>query len=170
MLSFEVFFKENFSKFHAFALHFIKDSHVSEDIVQETFIAVWEAKDTRYASPLMLQAYIYRTIRNKTLNYLKHLKIHEQYTQEYIREIESEHYLNQSVMEEELHHALYTAIQHLSPQCQRVILLHLEGKSNQEIAEEMSLSMPTVKSHKMVAYKELRTLLKDALPVILLFS
>jgi len=35
-LSFEKFFKENFSKFYAFTVRFVEDSYICEDLVQET--------------------------------------------------------------------------------------------------------------------------------------
>ena len=70
-------------------------------------------------------------------------------------------------MEEETHFVLYEAIRQLTPQCQQVIKLHLEGKSNKEIAEEMQISIVTVKSHKMVAYNKLREMLKDVATLIL---
>ena len=39
---FEDFFKEYFSKFYDFAMRFIEDRHACEDIVQDTFISIWE--------------------------------------------------------------------------------------------------------------------------------
>ena len=47
-----------------------------------------------------------------------------------------------------------------------VMKLHLEGKKNQEIADEMGITLATVKFHKMVAYKQLNGLLGQ----ILLFA
>lgn len=70
--------------------------------------------------------------------------------------MESESFLVKSVWDEETHHLLYKAIDTLTPQCKEVIRYHLEGKKNQEIAELMDISIVTVKSHKMVAYKQLR--------------
>lgn len=168
-ISFEAFFKEYFSKFHAFANRFVKDSHACEDIVQETFISVWEAKDNRYESELKLQAFIYQTIRNKALNYVKHNQIRVHYSQQYLKELGSEAYMTTSVLEEETHYVLYEAIKRLTPQCQQVIRLHLQEMSNQEIAEEMHISVATVKTHKMAAYKELRDLLKHTMRIVLLF-
>ena len=138
ILSFEKFFKENFSKFYAFTVRFVEDSYICEDLVQETFISVWESGSNQYDSPIMLHAFIYKTIRNKALNYLKHHKIREQYSQK------------------------------LTPQCQTVIKLHLGGKKNKEIAEEMGISVITVKSHKMMAYRELRKILAHSVSFILL--
>lgn len=156
VVSFEVFFKEHFSKFYAFTSRFIEDSSACEDIVQEAFISVWESKEHAYDSSLMLHAYIYKIIRNKCLNYLKHFRIQRLYSQKYLREIGTEGYMHSSVLKEESYHYLYRAIQGLTPQCQEVIKLHLEGKSNQEIAQQMGITIVTVKSHKMLAYKELR--------------
>lgn len=164
---FEAFFKEYFSKFYAFATRFVEDHYACEDIVQETFIAVWEEQDNSYASLLMFQAYIYRTIRNKILNYLKHVRIRERYSRDYLKEVESEKYMLHSVLEEETYFVLHAAIRRLSPQCQRVIRLHLEGLSNKEIAAEMQISVVTVKSHKMFAYRELRDMLKDVTSLVL---
>lgn len=168
ILSFEKFFKENFSKFYAFTTRFVEDGYICEDLVQETFISVWESDNNQYDSPLMLHAFIYKTIRNKALNYLKHHKIKEQYSQKYLKELESEEYMFSSVLSEETHYVLYEAIRCLTPQCQTVIKLHLEGKRNKEIAEEMGISIITVKSHKMVAYKELRKILEHSVSFILL--
>ena len=134
ILSFEKFFKENFSKFYAFTVRFVEDSYICEDLVQETFISVWESGSNQYDSPIMLHAFIYKTIRNKALNYLKHHKIREQYSQKYLKELESEEYMFSSVLDEEAHYVLYEAIRCLTPQCQTVIKLHLGGKKNKEIA------------------------------------
>ena len=118
ILSFEKFFKENFSKFYAFTVRFVEDSYICEDLVQETFISVWESGSNQYDSPIMLHAFIYKTIRNKALNYLKHHKIREQYSQKYLKELESEEYMFSSVLDEEAHYVLYEAIRCLTPQCQ----------------------------------------------------
>lgn len=166
---FEEFFKEYFSKFYYFAMRFIEDRHACEDIVQDTFISIWEQREGTYDSVLMFQAYVYKTIRNKALNYLKHSRIKEQYSQAYLKELESEEFIMESVLEEETHFTLYEAIRQLTPQCRQVIKLHLEGKSNKEIAEEMQISIITVKSHKMVAFSRLRKMLKDVATMVLFF-
>lgn len=164
---FEAFFKENFSKFYAFTRRFLGDEYACEDIVQETFVGVWESQCGNFDSLVMLNAFVYRTIRNKCLNHLKHHRIREQYSQNYLKEVENEEYMLNSVLQEEMNALLYEAIRRLTPQCNTVIKLHLLGKKNEEIAEDMGISVITVKSHKMVAYKELRRLLKDDVSLIL---
>ena len=74
------------------------------------------------------------------------------------------------VLEEEVYALLIKAIQNLPEQCQKVYLLVLEGKSNQEIAHQLQLKIETVKSHKQVGKKLLYDQLKHIIPVgILIF-
>ena len=82
-------------------------------------------------------------------------KIKERYSNEFSRELETSDYLMQAIIDEESRFLIHKAIQSLTPQVQAVIKLHLEGKKNKEIAEEMGISETTVKFHKSVAYREL---------------
>ena len=155
VLVFKHFFKEHFPKFFAFTSRFIDDSYVREDIVQETFIIVWSRHLKMFDSEVALQAFIYRTLRNKCLDYIRHEKIKERYSSEYSKERETSDYLMQAIIDEESRFLIHKAIKTLTPQVQIVIKLHLEGKKNKEIAEEMGITETTVKFHKSVAYREL---------------
>lgn len=168
-VSFEDFFKDNFAKFYVFTKRFLTDDLACEDIVQETFIAVWEGQGLRYESLTMLNAFIYRTIRNKCLNYVKHHRVREHYWQVYVKELEKEEYVGSAVLQEEVYTLLYKAIKRLTPQCSAAIRLHLQGKTNEEIAATMRISVVTVKSHKLLAYKELRRILKNYSSLFFLF-
>ena len=61
-----------------------------------------------------------------------------------------------SVQHEEIYRELYIAINRLSEREREVLLLTLDGKSNQEIAEYLNLSILTIKTHKKNAYTHLR--------------
>ncbi len=153
---FKNFFKDNFAKFCVFASRFIADQFVCEDIVQESFLKIWESENKSYESDLSLMAFMYKTIRNKCLNHLKHVKIKDKYNSDMLLELESEEYLLTNVVNEETNYLLYKAIKTLSPQCGQVIKLHLKGLKNKDMAEDLNLSVATVKTHKMVAYRHLR--------------
>lgn len=167
---FDEYFRSNFQKFVAFTSRFLIDTQQGEDVVQDTFVQIWEATDLTFESEPALTAYMYRIIRNRILNDLKHLKIQEKYNERMRRELESESFLVKSVWDEETRHLLYKAIDTLTPQCKEVIRYHLEGKKNQEIAELMDISIVTVKSHKMVAYKQLRESLSKIIFCLFLTS
>ena len=170
VLVFKHFFKEHFPKFFAFTSRFIDDSYVREDIVQETFIIVWSRHLKVFDSEMALQAFIYRTLRNKCLDYIRHEKIKERYSSEYSKERETSDYLMQAIIDEESRFLIHKAIKSLTPQVQAVIKLHLEGKKNKEIAEEMGISETTVKFHKSIAYKELNKSLGHLFLMIIMLS
>lgn len=167
---FDEYFRDNFQKFVAFTARFLIDTQQGEDVVQDAFVQIWETAEITFESESALTAYMYRVIRNRILNDLKHLKIQEKYNERLQREMESESFLVKSVWDEETRHLLYKAIDTLTPQCKEVIRYHLEGKKNQEIAELMDISIVTVKSHKMVAYKQLRETLSKIIFCLFLSS
>ena len=60
------------------AMRRIEQLDVAEDIVQETFITVWENKKT-FNSYQGLKAYLYELVQNKCTNYLKHRQVEDKY-------------------------------------------------------------------------------------------
>jgi RNA polymerase sigma-70 factor (ECF subfamily) len=62
---------------------------------------------------------------------------------------------------------LHQAIDTLPPQTRKIILLGLNGKNNNEIAEALNISVNTVKSLKKSAYTSLRGQLKDPMLFLL---
>ena len=75
----------------------------------------------------------------------------------------------QEVTRQETMRMLYVAIDQLPPQTRNVILLNLEGKTNPEVAEELGISVNTVKCLKKSAYETLRGTLSQNYFVILIF-
>lgn len=154
-IPFEVFFKENFPKFYAFAGRFIAETFTKEDIVQEAFIDTWGRRHERFKDELSLHAYMYTIIKNKCIDYLRHDKIKEQFANHYLQESPTDELLMDSIIDEESRFLIHKAIRQLSPQCREVILHHLAGLKNKEIAEKMNITEATVKFHKASAYKQL---------------
>ena len=118
-----------------------------------------------------LKAYLYGTVRHKCLKYLRHEEVKRRYQKYMQSEVPDEtKTYEERVLEEEVYALLIKAIQNLPEQCQKVYLLVLEGKSNQEIAYQLQLNIETVKSHKQVGKKLLYDQLKHIIPVgILIF-
>ena len=70
--------------------------------------------------------------------------------------IESPDYVLNNLIADELRHSLQIAINTLSPECRRVFMLsRVEGKKNKEIAEQLNISINTVKYHLKQALKRL---------------
>ena len=106
-----------------------------------------------------MKGFLYTTARNLALNELKHDAIVARYVQKGM--LESEEYLRDNVIEEEVYAIIYKAIDELAPQSRKVILLSLQELSNGEIAEKLGISINSVRTLKQNAYKKLKGLLTD---------
>ena len=145
-------FRELFSEFYnslvLFAMGFVEQQDVAEDIVQEVFIAVWE-RDAQYPTYNAFRSFLYNSVKNAGLN------VEEKYLASLNLEDEGDD-IDLKMMEEELYRLLFKTIDELPDKCRNIFLLHLEGKGNEEIALLLNLSILTVKTQKKRAMSYIR--------------
>ncbi len=87
-----------------------------------------------------------------------------------IQEKETDIFFRDQVIEEETYQLVHKAVNQLAEQSRKIIQLSLQGYSNQEIAEQLHISVNSVRTLKQNAYKKLRKILKEhfyLLPVVL---
>ncbi|WP_439183840.1 RNA polymerase sigma factor [Carboxylicivirga taeanensis] len=151
-----------------FALRYIDSFDKSEDIVQEVFITFWENKKADQITST-LRNYLYKAVKNNALNYLRS---NSRYRLEAINE---ELELMVEVPDDEQHEdleekreRLFAEIDKLSPQAKAVFESVIIGSMKyKEVAEEMGISVNTVKTTLSRALKRLRTSLNMLLCIIL---
>lgn len=157
---FDIFFKKYYTLFLSFACRYRLDTEEARDIVQDVFIAFWEQREN-FSSIVTIKAFFYRSIANRCLNYLKHEDVKNRYAESQLEKMQSEEFIQENIIREEVSFIVREKIRQLTPREQEIILLSLQNKSNQEIADMLSLSVPTVKTHKMHAYARLRAELEE---------
>ena len=84
-------------------------------------------KKMRFLSLPSFRTYLYNSIRNASLNYLKHQNVESLYLERLAstyREITEEEDTN----EEEIYRLLFRAIDNLPTRCREIFLLHMDGK------------------------------------------
>lgn len=159
-----------FQQFYRYLVLFAErrtENHkVAEDIVQEIFIKLWESPK-QYNSLNGLKAYLYEAVDNRCADYRKHLIVEEKYMAFALYEQKFQDF---SIDQEEVYRELYAAINELPARGREVILLYLEGKKNQEIAEILDLSILTVKTHKKNAFRYLRNRLGNLFLLVILLA
>lgn len=168
--AFELVFKEYFKRLHAYALSFIKDSEMAEEIVQNVFCRIWEKRE-KLDPEGSLKSYLYRAVHNETLNCLKHYRIREQYEQYYTERMSMEYDQGGKKTEaRELQKHIEKAMAELPAQCR--IIFHLsrfEHLKYQQIAGQLGISVKTVENQMGKALKLMRLKLVEFLPLFLLF-
>ncbi len=173
---FESIFQKYNGILFVYAKEYVVDTEVANEMVQETFLKLWEVKDT-LSDNTTIQSYLYRITRNNCLNYLKHLKVHEKYKKLTIaRRMEIS--LNYSalsadsadkIISEELEEKIDFAIKSLPPKCKLIFKMsRQEEKKYKEIAEELNLSVKTIENQILKALKILRKHLEDYITIIIM--
>ena len=95
-------------------------------------------------------------MQNRCLDYLKHKAVENRYVAYSLANRDDESEREYNLMREEIYRELYIAVKELPDRCRQVFELHLQGKKNEEIAELLSLSVETVKTHKKNAVRFLK--------------
>ena len=152
------FFDDTFALFVAFAQDFLGRDDACEDIVQDTFVTFWEQKES-FENIYYVKAFFYKTIRHKCLNYIRHQKItsrHASEEQQMQNDLADKSYFIDTIIQEEASRMIYEEILKLSNMGRQVMLLALDGYSNDEIAEKLGISVNTVRTHKARTYQYLR--------------
>jgi RNA polymerase sigma-70 factor, ECF subfamily len=155
----------------AFSKKFIDDSETARDIVQEIFLEFWESRQTIHIK-ISINAYLFRILHNKCLNYIRDKKVHEKYTSYVdVKLKESElifFYQDQesykSIFFKELEDIFRISMENLPESCREIFLLsRISGLSNKEIADKLNFPVRTVENQIYRALKILKVELKDYL-------
>lgn len=163
-LAFKKLFDSFFRSSCAFVKRYIPDHEGVEDVVQETFINLWEKRGI-YTDMVYFKAYLYKSLYNNALFYLRKHKVNEEIDPGL--EDDTESALN-AIIEEEVHREIIAAIEKLPPERRKIVELSMMGFSQEEIADKLEISVNTIKTQKIKAYAFLREELQH-LFVFLLF-
>jgi len=173
--AFESLFSIYFARLNDFARNVVRDDMISQDIVQEVFVKVWENRSQ--IESLNLEAFLFRLVRNRCIDYIKHLKVVNNRMQEIqisskyeelyrIDFIGNEPYV---LIEEELKSKIENTIQNLPERCREVFILsRLDGLKNKEIAEKLGINIKNVERHLTRALQSFRKNFSEELPIALI--
>ncbi|MCH5318359.1 MAG: sigma-70 family RNA polymerase sigma factor [Paramuribaculum sp.] len=137
-----------------YALRLVNDAPTAEDIVSEAFTKAWIRVEEGECIE-NFPAYMYRSVRNECISFLREKK--EMIGLENIPEIDDE-----TVDTSERDAKIWRAIDNLPEKCREIFLLSKrDGLSNQEIADELGISLKTVKNQMTKAFSRLREALSS---------
>ncbi|HNP98490.1 MAG TPA: sigma factor, partial [Bacteroidia bacterium] len=71
---FESLFRNHYQPLCRYATTLVNDPDEAEEIVQQVFIQIWERRGALEIN-LSIQAYLYKAVRNSSLNKIKHGKV-----------------------------------------------------------------------------------------------
>ncbi|HVI43678.1 MAG TPA: RNA polymerase sigma-70 factor [Chitinophaga sp.] len=163
--AFELLFKSHYAALCTFAYDFVNRHDLAEEIVQDTFMKIWE----RYGElniQVSEKAYLYRAVQNNCLNFIKRNREKVQYGSEQMEQLESRIALLtlgeapspvEQLVRAELEMITEKAVSRLPQQCQDIFRLsRFEQLSYPEISRHLGISINTVKTQMTRALQKLR--------------
>ena len=159
--SLQLLYRHFYKALVAFAIQAVETQESAEEIVQDIFVKTWQKHNT-FKSTATLKAYLYNGVRNECSSHLRR----QQTAQERIRQFEKDYHQLQMGTEEsmagslphreEAIRQLLLAIDSLPPKLRELFLLAIRGKSSEDIAQEMGITLQTVKKQRQRGLERLR--------------
>lgn len=166
---FEILFNTYYNNLCAYANNFLKDVDAAEEVAQEVLFKVWTNRDSIVFTN-SVQSYLFRAVRNASLNLLKHINIREDYKSQNEYEMEPSLSSEDEMIVSELDVKIREAIDKLPMERKRVFIMsRYDGLKYAEIAQKLNISVSTVENQMVKALKFLREELIDYLPWIIIF-
>ena len=145
--AFATLVKSHAPRLHGYIYNLTRRADDAQDIVQEVFVDIWAGRSS-LRGIRNFDSFIRVVTRNKTISAMRRMIKERAQREEWIwtqkdspDEIEGERL---DLIEE--------AIAHLSPQQQKIwVMTRKEGKSYQQVADELNISRETVKKHLQYA-------------------
>ena len=158
---FEALYVAYYEKLCVYLLNYTSDRKKIEDIVQDTFVSIWNKRDAIKVTD-SIKSYLYRSAYNKMIDTFRETKKTDTMLSEYfhtalLRAADSDtdyktHRLQQ----------LNACIDKLPLRCKNVFLANkISGKKYQEVADDLDISLKTVEGHITRAFKLIKGCLDD---------
>jgi RNA polymerase sigma-70 factor, ECF subfamily len=159
--AFEKIFRSYVKELCTFAAYYLKSFDKAEDIVQNVFLILWERRDSIRIDGC-LKTYLFTSVRNLSLNFLKHQTIHRNSIDTYSSLFSLPAATPHEIAVQQESDALLTQALENIPERSRIvfILSRYFNMKYAEIADILEISIKTVDAHMVKAVKSLRSSLR----------
>jgi len=168
----EAYYKELFYSLYprlvSYSFNYVKDNFAAEEVVENVMLQLWENR-LKFEKVNDVKSYLYTMVKNGSVAVLKkqqkNVKLDESISDDVLD-------FDFNVLGEELYSTLIDALNSLPEKCKEVFELScLEGMKYKDIADQLQISVNTVKSQRARALELLKEKLKNhsELLFILLF-
>lgn len=165
--AFEQLFRKYYEAMCAFAVIYIKDHDLVEEMVQDVFFHFWEKREELTIQSV--KPYLYSMVKNKCLQHLRREKIGKRVFSEIKLQYE------QTASEDpasiyraaEMNETFNKALKELPDRTRKIFeMSRFEGRKYKEIARLLNISIKTVESNMHKALKHFRLRLHDYIEIV----
>jgi RNA polymerase sigma-70 factor (ECF subfamily) len=165
-LAFAELYNRYRKKVYTYSFKILKYADRAEDIVHEVFLTLWQHDNLE--SILNLDAYLRVVTRNQTLKLLRRQQLElKSNNNMFVAWQEVHNETEQEILLHDTYAQLLQGVAQLPPQQKKVYqLCREEGLKYEEVAEQLSISRLTVKTHMQHALRFLRAYLSSHTDVV----
>ena len=177
-MNFGVFYNAYYQRFVRYAFYYVNDLQAAEDLTHDALLYYWENRQKLPADTDVL-GYILQTVKNKCLNYLKHIQVEVEYSKKHTELHEWEIETRIQTLEDESYGTIFSkdimkivmeSLSELPEQTRRIFVMNrLDDKSRKEIAALLNVSQQKVDYHINKANDSICLKFKDYISLVLLF-
>ena len=155
--TFEEIFQEYYSPLCNYALKFVNDFEIAEEIIQDLFVQLLEKQTLD--DVVYMDRFLIRSVKFKCIDYLRRKKSASIVTFEHLAE--SDLINSEELSSEEINALFHYLVAKLPPKTREVFLLVRQSElSYKETAEKLNISVKTVENQMSRALKKMSTFLK----------
>lgn len=167
---FERLFYRYYTRMAAYATVIVNDNSIGDDIVQEVFANIWEKREDLNLGG-GFKAYLFRSVYNRSINYIKTNNRYEKHEQQSLLHLSEEYstYLHndahplKELFNKEFETSLEALLEKLPLHRRKVFeLVYRGGFKAKEVAKRLRMPERTVESHIYLTMKFLRSKLKPS--------
>jgi RNA polymerase sigma-70 factor (ECF subfamily) len=164
---YEVIFRSYYERLCHYANMWLKDMDASEEVVQNTFVKLWEKRDSIQVES-SIKSYLYRAVYNASINEIKHQKVKDNYANMHYNQEPSSELHSQSELKE-LETRIDKALKSLPEQCRLIFQMsRYQELKYREIADILNISIKTVENQMGKALRMMRMNLSDYLAITII--
>ena len=162
---FEQIYHQYYKPLYIYALKFVTEQ-IAQDIVQDIFLTIWNTPPVLRAS---LKSYLFTAVRNACLDYIKGMKVKENYINQRLLQLQLDEIAyyqtdETSILDEEQLNLIYTTIEELPEKCKEIFKLsYFNNMKSNEIAQKLDLSVRTVQNQLYKGLSKIREIIMQKL-------
>ncbi|NJM15639.1 MAG: RNA polymerase sigma-70 factor [Bacteroidales bacterium] len=170
MAAFDAVYEKYCKRLYGFAIRYLKQKQDAEEIVQDVFIKIWNARETINLSS-SFESFLFTVAYNTTISQLRKRLSEKKYV-EHVTALQQPG-LDHTSPEESYDHLKQTVqvlLEQLTPRQKEVFLLSRQDNlTHEEIAAKLNISVNTVKNHLVAALDFLRSNLNNSMIINFLY-
>jgi len=171
MLAFDAIYERYSKRLYCFVLRYIKQESDAEEIVQEVFLKIWEARE-KIELTTSFNSFLFTIAYNTTISLLRKRINEKKYLEnlEIRQKIDEADEIINEIQYKELNKQVNSLLEQLTPRQKEIFLLSREeGLTHEQISQKLNISANTVKNHLVAALSYLKQHLNSSLMINVLF-